>query len=434
MGTVTWAVIFMSASVGQLDQYGGWTGLKGEATGFFHTQQVNDRWWLVDPNGNVFLSLGICHASFDGDVIQGTERRPYREAVMAKYGSREGWTQAALKLLRDNGFNTLGAWCGAYMFDQDMPYTVILNVAARSGASWLTGAFIDVWDERFEKAAQEAAAQECAPRRDSKQLIGYFTDNELHLGPDWRLPTTVLEEYLMMPAASPAHLKALEFLRGRYASLADFNAAWHVTLTGWEALDSGVKFNGRGRTQRASEDSQVFLELVMRRYFQVCRDAIRARDPNHLVLGCRLAVFLDVPVARAARGLVDVFSVNHYIPRPNGAGLRQLYEAAQAPLMVTEWAFRSRDSGLPNTRGAGPIVNTQEDRANSYRAYLTELLKIPFLVGAHWFEYADEPAEGRFDGENSNYGLVNIKDEPYETFLAVVRQTNAEAYAIHAGN
>jgi agarase len=60
-------------------------------------------------------------------------------------------------------------------------------------------------------------------------------------------------------------------------------------------------------------------------------------------------------------------------------------------------------------------------------------MKMPFVVGAHWFEYADEPAEGRFDGENSNYGLVNIRDEPYEVFIAAVRETNRKAYSIHAG-
>ena len=37
-----------------------------------------------------------------------------------------------------------------------------------------------------------------------------------------------------------------------------------------------------------------------------------------------------------------------------------------------------------------------------------------YVVGYHWFEYADEPAEGRFDGENSNFGVVNIEDDPYQ--------------------
>ncbi|RLD23075.1 MAG: hypothetical protein DRI70_09855, partial [Bacteroidetes bacterium] len=33
---------------GERDQYGGWTGLKFEATGFFHLVK-GKRWWLVTP-------------------------------------------------------------------------------------------------------------------------------------------------------------------------------------------------------------------------------------------------------------------------------------------------------------------------------------------------------------------------------------------------
>ena len=43
------------------DRYGGWTGKQFEATGFFRTQHDGERWWLVTPEGNAFLSLGINH-------------------------------------------------------------------------------------------------------------------------------------------------------------------------------------------------------------------------------------------------------------------------------------------------------------------------------------------------------------------------------------
>lgn len=33
------------------------------------------------------------------------------------------------------------------------------------------------------------------------------------------------------------------------------------------------------------------------------------------------------------------------------------------------------------------------------------------MVGAHWFMFHDEPINGRYDGENSNTGVVNTKDE-----------------------
>ena len=56
---------------------------------------------------------------------------------------------------------------------------------------------------------------------------------------------------------------------------------------------------------------------------------------------------------------------------------------------------------------------------------------LPKAVGYHCFEWYDEPKEGRFDGENSNYGLVNIKDQLYTQFVAAVKAANHKALSIH---
>ena len=37
------------------DEYGGYTGgEKYEATGFFYTKKIGDRWWTIDPLGNPY--------------------------------------------------------------------------------------------------------------------------------------------------------------------------------------------------------------------------------------------------------------------------------------------------------------------------------------------------------------------------------------------
>ena len=88
--------------------------------------------------------------------------------------------------------------------------------------------------------------------------------------------------------------------------------------------------------------------------------------------------------------------------------------------------------GLPNTKGAGLPVATQEDRARHFTNYVQGLLDLPYAVGYHWFEHADEPAEGRFDGENCNYGLVNIKDQPWEVLVTQMAKVNESIDARHA--
>ena len=45
---------------------------------------------------------------------------------------------------------------------------------------------------------------------------------------------------------------------------------------------------------------------------------------------------------------------------------------------------------------------------------MREVLDRPWFVGQHWFQYIDQPPEGRsLDGENSNCGWLNERDEPY---------------------
>ena len=46
----------------KLDAYGGNTDRKFNPTGFFRTERASDRWWLVDPDGAAFISVGLNHA------------------------------------------------------------------------------------------------------------------------------------------------------------------------------------------------------------------------------------------------------------------------------------------------------------------------------------------------------------------------------------
>ena len=133
---------------------------------------------------------------------------------------------------------------------------------------------------------------------------------------------------------------------------------------------------------------------------------------------------------RAAK-VADVISINVYSldPRPL---IEHVYAVTGRPVMVTEFAFRATDSGLPNTRGAGPRVPDQKARAQAYRDFVMRLESLPEAVGYHWFKWSDEPKEGRFDGEDSNYGLVNEQDQPYDAFVSEAKAVNAEVVSAHA--
>ena len=100
--------------------------------------------------------------------------------------------------------------------------------------------------------------------------------------------------------------------------------------------------------------------------------------------------------------------------------------------MITEFSFKAMDSGLPNTKGAAKPVATQQDRADGFARYVSALAALPPCVGYHWFEYRDEPKEGRFDGENSNYGVVRIDFTPWEVLTGVMKKVNLGIEPLHA--
>ena len=55
----------------------------------------------------------------------------------------------------------------------------------------------------------------------------------------------------------------------------------------------------------------------------------------------------------------------------------------------------------------------QAGRGRMYQAFVDSVLASPMFVGAHWFEYEDEPLTGRFDGEFFESGLSPVSFTPY---------------------
>lgn len=403
------------------DAYGGWKKLQFEATGFFAVRERDGLWWLVTPEGNAFLSKGVNHVSFRADDAPSLGYSPYERAVRQKHGTENAWAKAVVDRLAGWGFNTLGSWCSSSTFDRDMPYTVNLDLATRAGADWLKGAVGDFFSKDFEERMEAACREQCGPRAKDPWLLGYFTDNELRWGADWRGNESLLDEYLRLPEGAAGRKAALEFLQQRHGDIASFNQAWGMKLTRWEELTGRESID----SDAAEKDQAAWQEVVARRYFATCRNAIRNADPNHLILGCRFAGQAPNPVLRGISGSVDVVSFNDYGQNAPAGALRNIHRLTGRPIMLTEFSFKAMDSGLPNTRGAGKPVATQADRAEGFTRYVHGLIDLPFMVGFHWFEHADEPKEGRFDGENSNYGLVSIEDHPWEVLVQAMTRVNA---------
>jgi hypothetical protein len=431
------------------------------ASGYFRISKGNGIFWLVDPDGGRFLSKGVNSVRFDQDRIQNRDRIPYAQACQRKYGNEDTWRAAAAQRLRRWGYNTLGSWSdevvakagGAQLaltpnLDLGMSFAWAEENSTRAR---LGQDFSDVFDPDFDRHIHRRAQMLCEPRRDDEAIIGWFMDNELRWGPDWRGDDELLTIFLLLPLGSPGRVAALKWLRERHPDFQQFNATWRTAAASWDAFGLLARaeppYRRKPPYQRSSReeddanradprraafaaDCDAFAALVAERYFALTCAAVKAADPCHLLLGCRFAYVPPPGVIDAAARHADVISFNCY--DLDASEVIDAYAATGQPCLIGEFSFRGADSGLPNTNGAGPVVATQAERAACFRRYVTAAVRKPALVGYHWFEHADQPAEGRFDGENSNFGIVTIGDDTYEELTQTMSAINAEAEYRHA--
>jgi hypothetical protein len=196
-------------------RWGGWTGKKFDASGYFRTHHDGQRWWLVDPEGWAFWSAGVdcVRPDIDSD-IEGLEPAlawlPEQDgAYAAAHDMRDEvgsvmphrmfnflaanfirvfgpdawyarWAEITLGELRRIGFNSVANWSDWQVASQaGMPYVRPLpNTYERLPLVYRD--FPDVFHPDFPAAAQ-AFAQPLAETAADPALIGYFLMNE----PTW---------------------------------------------------------------------------------------------------------------------------------------------------------------------------------------------------------------------------------------------------------
>jgi len=461
----------------RLDAYGGrLDGPVLEHTGWFHVQKAAGRWQLVTPDGHAFFSLGVNAVAADGgrSYVAGREFMfdqlpPDAGAWAPFYGNGDSrapgqaasqgiaydhgrwfdfyaanlyrvdgqdwlaaWRRRTLQRLQAWGFNTIGNWSDpALGLAHRLPYTRSINIAGvyanvASGYDYW-GRMPDPFDPRFVQATDVAAAKATAGVADDPWLLGYFADNELAwagTGPQGRWGLAI--GTLAGDASSPAKQAFIAVLRRKYVAPETLGTAWGIPLGSWAALDvTGYAAPLPSAAYPAiAKDYSIWLRLYADTYFRTVREALRRHDAHHLFLGGRFAVNTPEAVAACAQ-YCDVVSFNIYADLPqhgfDAAAMRQ----SDKPVLISEFHFGAADRG-PFGNGVVAVASEAE-RGPAYARFLAAAAANPEIVGAHWFEYVDQPVTGRLlDGENSHIGLVGITDLPFAGFVQAVRTANSE--------
>jgi hypothetical protein len=410
-------------------------------------------WWFVDPDGRPFLYRGVTSVSGFDAKTKRDDGTSYMTAIVKKYGDDgPNFRKATIERLKSWGFNALGAWGQDQFWDQGFPYTIILDASKHPDSPKLDNSNLpDVFDPAWAANLDAIAARLCAPHARSRDLVGYFTDNELSwaqvdgnnkpvvfdpsqvvMRPD-REPS-LLQKCLAMAPDRPAHKAAWEFVMKRHGNdLARLSRDWGLT----EPLASRARLAELTQAKQGIlspgyvADDRAFSQDFAERYFRLTADAIRRHDPNHLILGCRFGAEPGAAVLTAMkRGHVDVLSANNYrhtmYDRVDG-----YHKATGLPVLIGEFAWVTdyflKIPAEPEPPNGFP---TELDRMKAKgEATLRKSFTHPALAGYTWYRWVDK---ADFKPPIS-YGLVTVDDEPNPVHIPLLRSLNAQAEALHAG-
>jgi len=390
-------------------EYGGFVKTRVKATGYFRVERVDGRWWFVDPDGHLFFSTGVNGVgTASGTRVQGREDLfaalppaklgPVTGApfyvwnLQRRYGDdwRPQWAETAARRLAAWGFNSIHYWgprSQAAGAEPRVPYAQML----RWQLGRTTMGMPDVYAEDFARRIDEAAETQLESRSRDPLMLGYFIGNE----PSWPGREGQLVDLLL--ADPPGEMRT--------------RLETH--------LDGGD----------TPERRKAFVLAAFGRYLDVINSAVRKHAPNHLNLGIRFGGGPHEEVLAAARGF-DVFSINIYGYAPPRATLDRAYELTRLPMLIGEFHIGVPERGL--APGLVPAMN-QEERGVAYRYYVEQSAAHPAMIGTHWFQWLDQPATGRNDGENYNIGFIDVADRPYAELVAAAKITHARLLAVHGG-
>ncbi len=401
--------------------FGGYRNARiDNGTGFFRTVCIDGRWWFVDPEGYLFLSVGVdCITPARGGVAARYEqRREMFGALPPDSLAQTGWNgekiysygiwnlcrrfgadyeQRSVDMVFDRmdkwGINTIGNWSDSRVMERNRkPYMLSMRTY---GVDRRLMGLADVYEPDYQKKMDEAIDRSLSRYRTNPWVIGFFVGNEpAWLGEEERLCDIIL-------AGEERPIKS--------------------ALQRWLAA---------GDTPERRVD---FIYDTFRIYLESVRRSQKRFAPEHLNIGIRFGNIsaVDDRILEICGRNFDVISFNCYALKPDAEAMDRVLRITGLPMIIGEYHFGTVDRGLAQSLWQ---VDSQQQRGVAYRYYTEQGYSHPGLIGTGYFQWCDQDIAGRaLDGENYNCGLIDITDRPYREQVDAMIETAKRLYDVHRG-
>jgi hypothetical protein len=427
------------------DSYGGWKEKKLLKTGFFHTEHDGERWWLVTPEGNAFLSFGINHYHEDWwfqDYNQETWLKTFNAENFRDENWNKGFRKAAFNDMSRLGFNTIGMHTNApslidIPFQSKTPYLreykpIVLDHYRNPKPE----IYIDIFSESFRKYCEEYAHKTASAYVNDPMLLGYcmadcpiFTDGDLRLygGTAWIRILRNLGEH------APGKQAYLKTIKKRYKTIDDFNHVYETSFESWNKLLKAKNWreNNPPKSPIEEEDNDAFSLVCVDRYYSVSKEALFKADSNHLFFGDKLNGNTNCleKVTEIVSKYVDVIYYQNFGTCSNqSALLNNVIPKTKLPFINGDAGFGVSYEMMPNPYG--PRASSQKERSEWLLECCKSGFSRPEFIGWHVCGIIDTWKTMPTKKEFQHQGLMSVNGVFYPEMETAVKSISSRMYTL----
>ena len=441
----------------ELDRFGGWKGKRFQATGYFRVEK-DERWWLVTPEGNAFLSFGINHLHPDlwqQNFNEATWKS--RLGVEDIHGSEfvpalKAWF---VETCRRYGINTVGVHSDLSIANHQqpsLPYVQPIEFVdiPHYRDDVVDEDFVDVFSDSFRTRCDQMAKKIAAPLRDDPFLFAYaMTDCPLLTEEDCRERTDTIggaprksrigwpRRLRNLPRTAPGKQAYTETMRVIYQSqITDFNDTYDTRFESFDDLINAEGWRPDTDLSNGNEtrDNVAFLKKVVSKYYQIARESILRHDPHHLFIGDKLNANTDsldtlLPITSKYTDVVFIQMYGRYDVQ--GRGLDRWTKVTDKPFINGDTSYTMITENMP--RPYGPVADDLAQRAEWTDELFINAFARPEFIGWHYCGLIDTPNLIPDKRLRQHSGFLDAHGTPYPDLEAVLNKRIKEMYKIATG-
>ncbi|MEL7122918.1 MAG: hypothetical protein AAFO07_25950, partial [Bacteroidota bacterium] len=439
----------------EYDKYGGWTGKKFKATGFFRVEK-EDRWWFVSPEGNAFLSFGINHLSPIFFNQEFNYRQWQKKLGVKDIADLKEFHRALrhwfLQTCKDFGFNTVGPHNARPIINNPKPeMAYVEQVKFVDIPHWKPEVpdenFKDIFSQEFKNEADYLAKKMVENKKDDPYLLGYYmTDCPLFTDEDCRERTDTiggarrtsrigwprkLRNLDGAAAGKEAYVKTMQKIyEGR---ISKFNEAYETRFGSFDDLANAINWRPDNDLSNGNEvrDNIEFLKVCVEKYYQVARNSIRKYDENHLFFGDKInansnTVDTVLPITEKYTDVIMYQMYGKYeVQEP---GLNRWQKVTDKPFFNGDSSYTMITEDMH--RPYGPIADNLEQRAEWTKEFMEKAFARPNFIGWHYCGLVDATFKNPQKRKRQHSGLIDQYGNPYPLLQKNIKTFTGKMYAL----